>query len=85
MINEEVNSVVRGSTTDVSLHAWADDDIEVHAIFGQQPANPLAGVEQLAKLGVERLMVPAFFFMGPGGLDRLADFGERVALQTESL
>ena len=27
---------------------------------------------------VERLMVPAFFFAGPGGLDRLSVFGERV-------
>jgi hypothetical protein len=23
-------------------------------------------------------MVPAFFFAGPGGLDRLGEFGERV-------
>jgi hypothetical protein len=23
-------------------------------------------------------MVPAFFFAGPGGLDRLSEFGERV-------
>jgi len=30
-------------------------------------------------LGVDRIMVPAFFFAGPGGLDRLSEFGERVA------
>jgi len=23
--------------------------------------------------------VPAFFFAGPGGLDRLSEFGERIA------
>ena len=32
------------------------------------------GVEQLAELGVGRVMVPAFFFAGPGGLDRLDEF-----------
>jgi probable F420-dependent oxidoreductase len=53
-------------------------DIAVHSIFGEQMANPQAGAEQLAKLGVARAMVPAFFFAGPGGLDRLAEFGEKV-------
>jgi hypothetical protein len=41
-------------------------------------ADPLAGAEQLAKLGVERAMVPAFFFAGPGGMENLAKFGEQV-------
>ena len=31
---------------------------------------------------VGRIMVPAFFFAGPGGLDRLAEFGDRVIHQT---
>ena len=52
--------------------------IEIHAMFGQQMADPIAGAEQLADLGVGRAMVPAFFFAGPGGLDRLSEFGERV-------
>jgi probable F420-dependent oxidoreductase len=52
--------------------------IEVNAMFGIQMADPPAGVEQLAKLGVGRIMVPAFFFAGPGGLDRLSEFGEKV-------
>ena len=52
--------------------------IEINAMFGQQMADPIAGAEQLAALGVSRAMVPAFFFAGPGGLDRLAEFGERV-------
>lgn len=54
------------------------DQIAVHAIFGAQMADPLAGAEQLAALGVERAMLPAFFFLGEGGLDRLSEFGERV-------
>jgi probable F420-dependent oxidoreductase len=52
--------------------------IEINAMFGQQMMDPVAGAAQLAELGVGRAMVPAFFFAGPGGLDRLAEFGERV-------
>ena len=53
--------------------------IEISAIFGVQMANPVEGVEQMGALGVSRIMVPAFFFAGDGGFDRLSDFGERVA------
>jgi probable F420-dependent oxidoreductase len=52
--------------------------IEVSAIFGQQMADPIKGAEQLAALGVSRAMIPAPFFAGPGGLDRLDEFGARV-------
>jgi probable F420-dependent oxidoreductase len=52
--------------------------IEINAMFGQQMMDPIAGTEQLARIGVDRCMVPAFFFAGPGGLDRLGEFGERV-------
>jgi len=41
-------------------------------------ADPIAGVEQMTSLGVGRAMIPAFFFAGPGGLDRLSEFGDRV-------
>ena len=54
------------------------DSIEISAVFGQQLADPVAGATQLAELGVGRAMVPAFVFAGPGGLDRLSEFGERV-------
>ena len=47
-------------------------------MFGVQMADPIAGVAQMAALGVGRVMIPAFFFAGPGGLDRLSEFGERV-------
>ena len=53
--------------------------IEISAIFGVQMADPVGGVEQMAALGVSRIMVPAFLFAGDGGLDRLSEFGERVA------
>lgn len=53
--------------------------LEINAIFGVQMADPVGGVEQMAALGVSRIMVPAFFFAGDGGLDRLSEFGERLA------
>ena len=52
--------------------------IEINAMFGAQMMDPLAGVEQMRSLGVDRIMVPAFFFAGPDGLDRLSEFGETV-------
>lgn len=54
------------------------DSIEINAMFGAQMADPVGGAEQLAAIGVTRAMVPAFFFAGPGGMDRLAEFGQRV-------
>ncbi len=58
------------------------DSIEINAMFGVQMADPAAGVEQLHALGVGRIMIPAFFFAGPGGLDRLSELGEKVGLTT---
>ncbi len=52
------------------------DSIEVNAMFGVQMADPVAGIEQMKSLGVGRIMVPAFFFAGPGGLDRMSEFAE---------
>jgi probable F420-dependent oxidoreductase len=52
------------------------DSIEINAMFGLQMGDPAAGVEQMRELGVGRIMVPAFFFAGDGGLDRLREFGE---------
>lgn len=54
------------------------DSIEINAMFGAQMADPVAGVEQMAALGVGRIMIPAFAFAGPGGLDRLRRFGEQL-------
>ncbi len=58
--------------------------IEINAMFGAQMADPVAGTQQLAALGVGRAMIPAFFFAGPGGLDRLSEFGERVVLPSRA-
>ncbi len=56
--------------------------IEIDAMFTQHLGDPIAGVEQLTALGVDRVMVPAFFYAGPGGLDRLDEFGEQVIRPT---
>lgn len=53
-------------------------DVELYAMFGEQMVDPSAGVADMNELGVSRIMVPAFFFAGPGGLDRLTEFGETV-------
>ena len=53
-------------------------EIEVNAMFGAQMTDPLAGVEQMREAGVGRVMIPAFFFAGPDGLERLAKFGDDV-------
>jgi probable F420-dependent oxidoreductase len=50
------------------------DSIEINAMFGRHMADPEGGVERLRDLGVGRVMVPAFFFAGDGGLDRLDEF-----------
>ena len=53
------------------------DEIEVNAMFGAQMADPAKGIEEMRSLNVGRVMLPAFFFAGPGGLDRLREFGEK--------
>ncbi len=54
------------------------DAIEINAMFSTQMGEPEAGVERFAELGVGRIMVPAFFFAGPGGLDRMDEFAGRA-------
>jgi probable F420-dependent oxidoreductase len=54
------------------------DEIEINAMFSTQMTDPEAGVETFAELGVGRIMVPAFFFAGPGGLDRMDEFAGRA-------
>jgi probable F420-dependent oxidoreductase len=54
------------------------DAIEINAMFTGHLGDPVAGAEQLAEAGVGRAMIPAFFYAGPGGLDRLDEFGDKV-------
>ena len=55
-------------------------EVEINAMFGAHIGNPAAGIEAMRTLGVGRVMVPAFFFGGDGGLDRLRQFGEEHVL-----
>jgi len=56
-------------------------EIEINAMFSNLD-DPRRGVEQMQEAGVGRIMLPAFFYAGPGGLDRLAEFGDTVIAQT---
>ena len=54
------------------------NSVKISAIFGTQMMDPEAGVEEMRNAGVDRIMVPAFFFAGEGGMDRLSEFGEKI-------
>ena len=73
---EALGELIRKLGVEAEAQGRDPGEIEVSAIFGPQMADPRAGVEQLTKLGVARSMVPAFFFAGPGGMDRLEAFAE---------
>lgn len=59
-------------------------EVEINAMFGAQMKDPVTGAAQMVEMGVGRAMVPAFFFAGDGGLDRLRQFGESVVLPNHS-
>jgi len=75
---EELAGLIQAVRVAVEKEGRDPESIAIHAIFGPQMADPVKGAEQLAKLGVDRVMVPAFFFAGPGGMEKLAEFGEGV-------
>ena len=57
--------------------------IGINAMFGAHLGDPLAGIDELADIGVDRVMVPAFAFAGRSGLERLREFGENVIAQAD--
>ena len=54
------------------------DSIEINAMFGAQMMEPEKGIEQMRELGVGRIMLPAFFFAGPGGVERMQALAETL-------
>ena len=52
--------------------------LEIKAMFGAQMMDPEAGVAEMREAGVGRMMIPAFFFAGPGGLDRMDELAEKI-------
>ncbi len=76
----KLKSLIEALRVECENHDRAPDAVEVSALFATHIKDPAAGVEIFNELGVGRAMVPAFFFAGPGGLDRLRAFGtEAVA------
>ncbi len=71
----ELIAAVRGACSD---RGRDPETIEINAMFGAHLSDPTAGVETMERLGVGRVMVPAFAFSGDGGLDRLETFAERA-------
>lgn len=69
----ELIAAVRQACTDIDRDP---DAVEINAMFAQYIFEPAKGIDIMRDLGVGRVMVPAFFFAGDGGLDRLREFGE---------
>jgi probable F420-dependent oxidoreductase len=74
---EQLSSLIKAVGAEATRQGRSPTDIMIHAIFSELN-DPIAAAERMQSQGVERAMLPAFFFAGPGGLDRLAEFGERV-------
>ena len=53
-----------------------ESDEQAHTDMSTAQAKAL--IEQLAELGVGRIMIPAFFFGGEGGLDQMSELGEKL-------
>jgi probable F420-dependent oxidoreductase len=62
-------------------HGRDPDSIEINAMYGSLAGDIAGRVQELADAGVGRVMVPAFGFAGPEGLDRFEAFG-RTAVNT---
>ncbi len=58
-------------------------EVALHALF-IDIMEPEAGIERFEDVGVARALVPAFFFAGDGGLDRLEAFAEKAAKAGEA-
>lgn len=77
---DKLGELIASVRTECSANGRDPDDLEINAMFGAHFRDPAAGIEIMRELGVGRIMVPAFAFMGDGGLDRLQEFGETHVL-----
>jgi probable F420-dependent oxidoreductase len=82
--SERLAELIATVRAECQAHDRDPDSIEINAMFIAQLGDPEAGIEEMRQLGVGRAMVPAFAFAGDGGLDRLAEFGERYVLPNRS-
>ncbi len=77
---DELTQLIDGVATEAKKNDRDIADITINAIFvpSREAPETASRAEQLVEIGVDRLMVPGFIFMGDGGLDRLQAFGENV-------
>lgn len=54
------------------------EDIEINALLPTGHPDPVSVIEKFEEIGISRVMVPAFWFAGPDGLDRLEEFAGRA-------
>ena len=77
---ERLAELIARVRAECEAHNRDPGDVEINAMFSSHLQEPAAGVESMRELGVGRVMVPAFFFAGDDGLDRLRQFGETTVL-----
>ena len=74
---EQLSQLIKDVGVEAAKYGREPEEIQIHAIFSEFN-NPIPAAERMAAQGVSRAMLPAFVFAGPGGLDRMAEFGESV-------
>jgi probable F420-dependent oxidoreductase len=73
-----LGTLIANLRTTAQDHDRDPDEIEINAMFGFPPGDPRDRIAELDALGVGRVMIPAFAFAGPGGLDRMDEFAAHV-------
>lgn len=74
---EKLESLIQELGTEAAKQGRDANDIDIHALLVAL-GDPKGAAERMRDIGVKRAMLPAFFFMGPDGLDNLDTFGETV-------
>ena len=59
-------------------HGRNPDEIEINAMYGGLKGDIAERVQEMADAGVGRIMLPAFGFAGPEGLDRFNEHGRKA-------
>jgi alkanesulfonate monooxygenase SsuD/methylene tetrahydromethanopterin reductase-like flavin-dependent oxidoreductase (luciferase family) len=76
---DQLRRLLAALRTTSEQHGRDPDSIEINAMYGSLGHDIAGRVEELADAGVSRVMVPAFGFGGPEGIDRFESFG-RIAV-----
>jgi probable F420-dependent oxidoreductase len=73
---QKLKNLIAQLATAAKAEGRSIDDIEVNAMLITDYSNPADGIKQLEDIGVDRVMVPAFFFVGPDGMKLLENFAK---------